>query len=36
MEGAQRPAPAVKGQAVVAGSILGAHPLPTFLENINQ
>lgn len=36
MEGTQRPAPPVKGKAVVPGGILGTHPLPDFPENISQ
>lgn len=36
MEWAQRPPPAVKGQAIVPGGVLGAHPLPYLPEKISQ
>ena len=36
VEGAQRPAPAVKGQAIVPGCVLGAYPFPDFAEIVSQ
>ena len=36
MEGAHRPALAVKGQPIMTGHILGAHPFPALPENISQ
>ena len=36
MEGAEGPALAVKGQPIMTGYILGAHPFPALPENISQ
>lgn len=36
MEGAEGPTLAVKGQPIMTGHILGAHPFPALPENISQ